>query len=153
MANNPFENATTNEEQATAPEKENKNMAVNTEGKVVVTLKGGKGYEAPWIVIHADSIEDAHAQVNDAKLGELIDQTKKVAGYFNQGDTTAQAVSGPKGQPQAATQAPGGKTPPEGYEYKSGIGKNGRAWQAFMPLDRSSGLDPIWLDAQGNPRN
>ena len=150
MAKNPFENLEAAEEKQsedtnTTTTKENKNVTVqNNEGKVVVTLKGGKGYEAPWIVIHADDVEDALEQVNNKQLGELIDQTQKVAEYFNGGANT-QAANGPKGQPQAATQAPNGQTPPEGYEFKSGVGKNGRAWKAFMPIDRNAGLDPIWL--------
>ena len=157
----PFATAPTNEEfeaqeqeapTTTTDKKENKSMAENTEGKVVVTLKGGKGYEAPWIVIHADSIEDANIQVNNSNLADLIEQTKKVSNFFNGGAST-QATNGPKGQPQGATQAPGGATPPEGYVFRSGVGKNGRPWQAFMPEDRNSNLEVIWLDKNGNPRS
>lgn len=156
MANDPFaieEDTTQNNSEAdtanetdntTTTTKENKAMAENTEGKIVVTLKGGKGYEAPWIVIHANDVQDANAQLNDEGLADLIKQTKKVAEFFNGGANT-QAESGPKGQPQAATQAPNGQEPPEGYVFKSGVGKNGRAWKAFMPADRNSDLKPIWL--------
>lgn len=148
MATNPFENAEPNNQEnpATEPEKatskKEKTVAENNDGKIVVTLKGGKGYEAPWIVVHANTVEEANEQLNDAGLADLIKQTKKVAEFFNGGP---QANNGPSGQPQAATQAPGGQEPPEGYVFKSGVGKNGRPWKAFMPADRNSGLEPIWL--------
>ncbi len=159
MANDPFATETAADEaQQATPEtkpetkkkttstkkKETATVAENTEGKIVVTLKGGKGYEAPWIVIHANDVNEANEQLNDENLADLIKQTKKVAEFFNGGANT-QANNGPKGQPQAATQAPGGQQPPEGYVFKSGVGKNGRPWKAFMPADRNSGLDPIWL--------
>lgn len=156
MANDPFASKaaedTTEEapkqespkETTTTKNKENVTMAENTEGKIVVTLKGGKGYEAPWIVIHANDVAEANAQLNDEGLADLIKQTKKVAEFFNGGANT-QAANAPAGQPQASTQAPNGQQPPEGYVFKSGVGKNGRAWKAFMPADRNSGLQPIWL--------
>lgn len=161
MANDPFatEATTADEAQQETPEtkpepkkkststkkkKETATVAENTEGKIVVTLKGGKGYEAPWIVIHANDVQEANDHLNDENLAELIKQTKKVAEFFNGGANT-QAANAPKGQPQASTQAPNGQQPPEGYVFKSGVGKNGRAWKAFMPADRNSGLEPIWL--------
>ena len=159
MANDPFATETAADEaQQTTPEtkpetkkkttstqkKENTTVAENTEGKIVVTLKGGKGYEAPWIVIHANDVADANEQLNDESLADLIKQTKKVAEFFNGGANT-QADNGPKGQPQAATQAPNGQQPPEGYEFKSGVNKHGKPWQGFLPIDRNSGLKPIWL--------
>lgn len=157
MANDPFaamEEEARQDSPATEPEtkkkktttakKENKNVAAENDGKIVVTLKGGKGYEAPWIVIHAGTVEEANEHLNDEALADLIKQTQKVAEFFNGGANT-QAANAPKGQPQAATQAPNGQEPPEGYEFRSGVGKNGRPWKAFMPIDRKSGLDPIWL--------
>ena len=161
MANDPFATETAAEEtQQDTPEtkpetkkkttstkkkkKETATVAENTDGKIVVTLKGGKGYEAPWIVIHANDVNEANEQLNDENLADLIKQTKKVAEFFNGGANT-QAAKGPKGQPQAATQAPSGQQPPEGYEFRSGVSKKGKPWKAFMPIDRNSGLDPIWL--------
>lgn len=157
MANDPFATETAvDEAQQPTPEtkpetkkkttkkKETATVAENTEGKIVVTLKGGKGYEAPWIVIHANDVNEANEHLNDENLAELIKQTKKVSEFFNGGANT-QAASGPKGQPQAATQAPNGQTPPDGYEFRSGVSKAGKPWKAFMPIDRNSGLKPIWL--------
>ncbi|MDK6577082.1 hypothetical protein QP281_24700, partial [Escherichia coli] len=94
MAKDPFagmdENATQEtpaaepetKKKTTTAKKETKNVAVDNEGKIVVTLKGGKGYEAPWIVIHANTIEEANAHLNDEKLAGLIKQTQKVAEFF-----------------------------------------------------------------------
>ena len=96
MANDPFATETAADEaQQTTPEtkpetkkkttstkkKETATVAENTEGKIVVTLKGGKGYEAPWIVIHANDVNEANEQLNDENLADLIKQTKKAVSY------------------------------------------------------------------------
>lgn len=33
---------------------------------IVVTLKRGKGYDDPWLVVHADSVAEAKAHIEDA---------------------------------------------------------------------------------------
>lgn len=82
----------------------------DSNGKVVVTLKGGKGYEAPWIVLHCDTVAEANGLLSDDGLKELIDRTTKAGQYFaKQGgvaapapaDAPAQASGGsPYGAPQ-----------------------------------------------------
>lgn len=155
MSNDPFatttdENNTTNQEGTTTVT--TPNIPNNTEAKIVVTLKGGAGYDAPWIVIHADTIPEAQAQVSDSALADLMKQTKKVAEFFvgpkQQGGRPLQP-----GQPAGSVQPSGAQpTPPEGYVYKSGVGKNGKPWYAFMGANRSDNLDPIWLNADGSRR-
>lgn len=131
-------------EEPTEPKKETKPVTVTTptENKIVTTLKAGAGYDAPWIVIHSDTLAEANQMVHDPELKELMDQVKKVGAYFSKGSAPAPANNG---KPAGATQAPGGETPPEGYVFKSGVGKNGKPWKAFMPIDRNSGLEVIWL--------
>lgn len=136
-----------NTETTTSTKKETSSMTTeNSQDKVVVTLKGGSGYDAPWIVIHADTVEQATDILNDEAAKELIDQTKKVAGYFSAG-SGKQSSGGKqyKGKPAGAAQAPNGQTPPEGYVFKSGISQKGKPWKAFMPIEKNSGLEVIWL--------
>lgn len=132
----------------TADNKEKATVA-EAQDKIVITLKGGAGYDAPWVVIHADDIAAAKQTLADEELKEVIDLAKKAGTYFAGGNPSA-----PKGKPAGATQAPGNTpTPPEGYVYKSGMGKNGRPWYAFMGANRADNLDPIWLNADGTRRN
>jgi hypothetical protein len=120
------------------------------EGKVVITLKGGAGFDDPWIVIHATDLDDAHSQVtgeNAAVLAQVMDQAHRAATHFQKG----KAPSGPQPQrqsnaPQAAQQPPAG-TPPapgDGWQYKSGVSKSGKSWSAWMP-PQGSNESPVWI--------
>jgi hypothetical protein len=84
--------------------------------KVRVTLKGGKGYDAPWITIDGTSVEDALAQLQKGPVKDLVDLTAKVGSYF--------ANSG-NGAPAAAPQA-APATPPQFV--------NGQVVQGGQPL-------------------
>lgn len=80
MSFNPFEEPAADEAQTkTAPVVVN---ASGGEGKIVVTLKGGKGYEAPWIVVHANSVDEAHKVFDDKRFHELMERTLKAGAYF-----------------------------------------------------------------------
>lgn len=50
--------------------------------KVVVTLKGGKGYDAPWVVLHCDTVAEANAILANDGIVELLDRTTKAGQYF-----------------------------------------------------------------------
>lgn len=148
MAKDPFANAD-EAQQTTNPTTETKKETTvsatpspDTQSKIVTTLKGGAGFDAPWIVIHSDSVGEALEVLNNENIGDLMDAAQKAAAKFNNGKP---APSRGGGKPAGATQAPNGQEPPEGYVFKSGVGKNGRAWKAFMPIDRNSGLEVIWL--------
>lgn len=83
----------------------------DSNGKVVVTLKGGKGYEAPWIVLHCDTVAEANGLLSDEGLKELIDRTTKAGQYFaKQGGVAAPAP--------AAVPAPAGSGSPYGAPQK-----------------------------------
>ena len=106
-------------------------------GEVVVTLKGGSGFDAPWIVIHAASVEDAEAQL-DANLAKLMEKTQKASshfaglGVFNGGPPTRQER---QPAPAEAQGAPGGETRACRHgemRFKSGISKAGKPYQAFF---------------------
>lgn len=153
MTIDPFANADTEPAEApntdnttTVSQKENSsNMTVSDQGKIVTTIKHGAGYDAPWTVIHANSAAEAKATMNDPEFKELLELTSKVSSSILP-KQPASAPAGRSGQPAAAAAAPSGETPPEGYVFKSGISKKtGKPWKAFMPIDRNSGLEAIWL--------
>lgn len=116
------------------------------ESKIVTTLKGGAGYDAPWIVIHSNTPEEALAVLEAESVKRLIDQTKKVASYFSGSPARDnRKAPGVKGKPKAATTPPAGSPAcPEGWSYRTGISKAGKPWQAYFPPKGVEG-DPIWL--------
>ena len=139
--NNAFE-ATTKE----------KPVADNTnDSKLTVTLKGGSGFDAPWIVLHGATVAELNEQLTDEGLKALIEQTQKVGQFFaglgksSGGGGRPQASGGQPGQP-AGSNGPRPTDPPcpEGWTYKEGIGKTGKAWRAFMP-PKGSSESPQWL--------
>lgn len=147
MATDPFANADEAQQtpNPTTTKKETKvsTPTPETQSKIVTTLKGGAGFDAPWIVVHSDSVDEALGVLNDENLGELMDAAQKAAAKFNNGKPAPARGNG--GKPAGAAKAPNGQEPPEGYVFKSGMGKNGKPWKAFMPIDRNSGLEVIWL--------
>ena len=146
--------ANTDNNTDTVSKKENSmDIVSEDQNKITVTLKGGAGYDAPWVVVHAANATDALEILNDEDLKAVLERAKKIGSFFAGGSAGAQAPAS-NGKPAGASQAPGGQTPPEGYVFKSGVSKkNGRPWQAFMPIDRNSGLETIWLNADGSRRN
>lgn len=150
------------------PTKERIIVQNNSEGKVVVTLKGGNGYDQSWIVIHAEDAAEAAAQLEDVdSIKRLIVATRNAERYFHStgqqqggaqsngggqqsrgGDSGGQGRT--KGRPQGAAQAPDGEVRYCDHGemvFKSGTGKNGKPWKAFMcPAPRGSNqCDPEWL--------
>lgn len=120
--------------------------SASTESKVVVTLKGGSGFDAPWIVIHAVSVDDAYEQF-DGKLAELMTKVQAAGKHFaglapakSGGERSASAP------PRGAVEPPAGTPPAPGpdWQYKTGVGKNGKTWKAWMP-PRDSDESPVWL--------
>lgn len=135
------------------------NVTANTEGKVVVTLKGGKDFSDPWLVFHCSNIEDAIEQLRHDKVKELITLTKNAGQFFaGQGRPAQSQQRGgdqqaprTQGRPQGATEPPGGQAKECRHGemiWKTGFNEEkGRAWKAFMcpSRDRSDRCDPIWV--------
>lgn len=154
MSTDPFATMTDEPTQAPATTvttitKENPITTTDTQSKIVATLKGGSGYDAPWIVVHANDAGDAVETLKDPAMKELLELTQNVGEKFVEMGPTKPARSNGGGnrggKPAGAAQAPNGQEPPEGYVFKSGMSKAGKPWKAFMPADRNSGLQPIWL--------
>jgi hypothetical protein len=55
----------------------------NASDKVVVTLKGGAGYDAPWIVFHGSTPVEVDQTIRDAFAASLHDTVKKAAELFS----------------------------------------------------------------------
>lgn len=140
------------EEPAAAPKKAATKKAAakpapSGDGKVVLTLKGGAGFDAPWIVIHATDLSDAYEQVsgeNAELLVKLMEQTTKAAQRFsgNKGGAAAPSNRAPAGavEPPAGTPA----APGPDWTYKTGVGKTGKPWKGWFP-PRGSSEQPVWL--------
>lgn len=121
------------------------------DNKVVVTLKGGASFSDPWIVIHANSVEEADAQM-DAKLAALMEKTHRVAKKFVEvgGGTAPAAPAQTSSAPAGAQSAPNNETRQckhGAMTYKTGS-KGGRTWKAFMcptPKGAPDQCDPQWI--------
>ncbi|CRY79830.1 hypothetical protein SAMN05421776_11732 [Nocardia farcinica] len=125
-------------------------VTTDGEGKVVVTLKGGTGFDAPWIVIHADSPADAAAQIGQDLL-DLMDKTHRAAAKFVElaPNKPAQGGNQPaprQAAPAGATQAPPGSPEcPPGWEFKTGFSqKTQKPWKGYFP-PRGSTDKPIFF--------
>ncbi|OHT98292.1 hypothetical protein BKG71_19435 [Mycobacteroides chelonae] len=126
-------------------------VRTEADGKVVVTLKGGASFSDPWIVIHANSVDDADSQM-DAKLAALMEKTQKVAKKFVElGGAAPTATPTPTSNvPAGAQSAPNNETRQckhGAMTYKTGS-KGGRTWKAFMcptPKGAPDQCEPQWI--------
>ena len=129
-----------------------------SDGKVVLTFKGGTGFDAPWIVIHAADLQDASDQVNGsngALLADLMGRVQKAGVHFaGLAAPKAAGASAPSGggqrAPQGAQSAPGGEEKfcsHGAMQFRSGVSKsNGKAWKGFFcPTPKGT---PNQCDAQ-----
>lgn len=119
---------------------------------VTVTLKGGKGFEAPWIVIHAADAADALAQVKDKAMAELAKATAQMGAWFAGlgGSGSTPASSGGE-RPSRSDSKPERQRAPRGEReycehgemtWKSGTNKRGKAYSGFFCPDNE--CDPKW---------
>lgn len=154
----PAPKKTTTRTRKTATKKEAP-VAEGTEtktSKLSVTLKGGAGFDAPWVVLYPDTLDEAKellGEENREALKEILEGAQKAASYFI-GAAPAKApqnaaggsngggrggYSGGRGNaPQGAKEHPKGKTAfceHGARQYKTGTvksGKNaGNVWHAF----------------------
>lgn len=126
------------------PAKKEKNVT-NAEGKIVITHKGGSGYDAPWIVLHLGDEQEAAefygADANlpkDELLKELMERVQSASSFFT--SKSPEKPSRPSGRaPQAASEHPDGKTEKCTHGdmiFKSGTIRNGkRAGEVYRAFD------------------
>ena len=156
LSDDPFETAPVDWEPVVEPEPEAPKKAPakkaapkaatpeTSDSKIVLTFKEGAGFDASWTVVHADTVADGLAVLKDPEFKDLLDQAKKVAGYFRGGETAAATAAPRAASPGSAPPAEAGDPPGPGWTYKSGVGKNGKVWKAWMP-PRGSDEQPVWL--------
>lgn len=152
----PFDNVPADEageapKKAPAKKAAVKAQSVTDEGKIVLTFKEGAGFDSSWTVVHANTVGEARAILDDPEFKELLDQSKKVAAYFRGGSAPSgggrPAAGG--GAPQGATSPPPGApaAPGPDWVYKTGVKKNGQGtWQAWMPPAHLKDSEkPVWF--------
>ena len=110
------------------------------DGKISITLKGGKGYDAPWIVVSGDTVAEVERSMLELGESRLIESTK----------LGSEALVGAVGVGGAAQ---GGGTPVEAdrpagvgadWTLREGTGKNGKPWKGWFP-PRGSTEKPVWV--------
>ncbi len=110
------------------------------DGKISITLKGGKGYDAPWIVVSGDTVAEVERSMLELGESRLIELTK----------LGSEALVGAIGVGGAAQ---GGGTPVEAdrpagvgadWTLREGTGKNGKPWKGWFP-PRGSTEKPVWV--------
>lgn len=78
-----------------------------TDAKIVLTLKGGTGYDEPWVVIHADTVDEASALLKEVNDKGVFSGMKAAASVFHAAPTAeGQAVSAVVGTFPGSTVTP-----------------------------------------------
>lgn len=126
--------------------------------KPVLTFKGSAGYDAPWLVLHCDSVDDALAVTGSPKLKLLLERVEKVSKAFAVAAPSAGASTAPNGA-QAAPQSPQRPNPPGVPVINCTHGPRNYVakanWAALFcsapqgTID-SDKCDPLWRDKFGN---
>jgi hypothetical protein len=89
---------------------------------ITITLKGGAGYEAPWIVIHASTVAEGGAILEELRTLEALQTVQEAAREFRSAvPTMSQAVQDiqnvfPGSQAYQPGQIPGGQQLPQQYQ-------------------------------------
>ena len=132
---------------------ENTSVAPTKEGTItqddsenfVITLKGGPGYDAPWIVIRGGDAEVAKKRVLEAHRSGLMETVLKASQAFSGSAPKPPAPAAPMQAP--AQPQMGGDTPTCDHGariFRSGTSAKG-PWSAwFCPAGRDSGCAPKW---------
>lgn len=117
-------------------------VQAESDGKVVLTFKGGRDFDAPWIVIHANGLQEAHDFVvgdNASLLAVVMDRVKVASAHFAGKPAGAPAApqggQGERQAPQQAAEAPGGEKRFCSHGemvFKSGVAKaTGKPYSLF----------------------
>ena len=110
------------------------------DGKISVTLKGGKDYAAPWIVVSGDTVADVEQSMLELGESRLIELTKLGSEALIVAVGAGGAVQG--GGAPAASDRPAGVG--SDWTLREGTGKNGKPWKGWFP-PRGSTEKPVWV--------
>lgn len=73
---------------------------------LTVTLKAGTGFDSPWLVFHANSVEEALASLKHDDLEELMDLTARKGKELAKAYSGSQGFSKPSGGTSTGYSAP-----------------------------------------------
>lgn len=114
-------------------------MSDTADAPFVATIKGGKGYEVPWLVVRGNTAEELADNVSALAEANLYDLVASAASLF-QGAVTVTSTPAGSGEPaqvaQAATPAPARQDSApaqQGSSYarrKASAGTGGRGGQS-----------------------
>lgn len=118
------------------------------DGEISVTLKGGSGYDAPWVVVRNTDPSTVLATLKDDAMGEVIERAAKIGAHFGEKVIEYKPAKTPQ-VPQSAPQPSGdGRQCVHGeMTYREGVSKAGNAYKGyFCPVqDRSQQCKPQFL--------
>lgn len=130
---------------------------------LTVTLKAGTGYDAPWLVFHANSVSEALEALQDEQLDELMDLTARKGKELAKAFGGSAGFSKPAGSTSSGYKKPAAKQavsePDEAPECDHGernwvTGRSAKGpWYAWMcPADKNdrSKCDPMWANKDGS---
>ncbi|MBG6140247.1 hypothetical protein ACFQ29_01410 [Longispora fulva] len=125
--------------------------ASNGNGKIVITLKAGADFAAPWIVIHADNASDADATLTGIFNGGLHEKVTRAGAMLAATRPAAAGNSAPPAR-QAAAPAPASLPPGVAAEYcehgerifKSGVSKSSGKPYKMLACPQNT-CAPAWL--------
>lgn len=132
-------------------------------GTLVATIKGGASFDSPWIVVRADRPEDLKVRLDALVALDLHATVAAASSAFQAAYNVTSGIPGttvvPQPQAAAPAAAPAAPAPaPAAGEaptcihgarvFKSGMGKNGKAWSAwFCPTKQGTPgqCGPEWV--------
>lgn len=128
--------------------------------KIVLTFKQGTGFDAPWVVIHADTVDEASSLLQEVRTKGVFPGVRSAAAEFQaitptEGEAVTTITNAFPGS--TVTSAPAPATAPASVDprcpdcggsmtYKSGSGKNG-PYQGWFCNTKPRGANGhvIWL--------
>ena len=143
------------EEIKTVAKKEKEAMGDKTEA--VGTIKGGTGFDSPWLVIHAADVNDLRKELvdNSAVVKEIMEALWNASRKFQSYGAVGKVIK--ESQLQATTAPAGAESAPNGETrnckhgtmvYKAGVAKaSGKPYRLFScpERDRSAQCDAQFL--------
>lgn len=141
-------------------------MSEQQDSPIVVTLKGGKEFDAPWIVVRGDNPDGVVALLDAISQRGLIAKTVELAGEFagvrNAAvglNATPTQVQVPQGAPVAGPTTPAPQvSAPQGQaapgpvcqhgprQYKEGVSKAGKPYKLWACTGpRGQECPPEWI--------
>ena len=149
MAIDPFAKAAAPQEKVTEEEKvEEKSVNIDSDQTgITITLKGGSGYDAPWIVVRANNVweaVDVFSGDTALVMQELQERVHAAASTFIDAGPKKLAPARPAAQSVDEPANPSKPKPGDDWTYKTGVSKTGKPWKAWMP-PKGSDESPVWL--------